>query len=157
MLVTYHDDLAICLEHKVIGTIIQSAYVRHLLAIPAKGEIQSPIGIVAHQGDVTTATDTSIACCNNFSIGLYGDPVSYFDTAKVGRELAISTEGGIRRPIRVIADQGKITIAAACHHDLAIGLDRDRGNIFLFWPGRSDTGNNSPIPTKRCVQADRKS
>ena len=82
--------------------------------------------------------DAGTSCDHDLAIGVHCDGQRVVHVAEVGGLRAVVREGGIERPVRVVAGQREVPVIGAGNmhdvgtshdHDLAVGLERDGGGV----------------------------
>ncbi len=124
-----HDDLAVGLQGQSKG-LINTAEVGGHLAVDAEGRIEATIRVVACEREVTVARGKGPSYRDDLAVCLKPDGRRQIIAAKVSGHDTPRAEGGIERPVRVVAHEGEVAPApdcstpGSCRHDLAVLLKR---------------------------------
>src|SRR5262249_46684388 len=123
------DDLAIPVDGHAVGAIIQGANGSRQHAGPAKGGVETPVGVIADESEVVGAPDVAIAGDDDLAVAVDGDASGHVIAGTdVGGYLSCSVKGGVETAVGVVPDHGKIIVgcragARAGNDDLAVAVD----------------------------------
>src|SRR5207247_2273317 len=118
-------DLAVGLPGDREGRVVVAVEVGRHLAARAEGRIETPVRVVAGEGEVRVAGGLRLAGSDQLAVRLQHEREGRVVVpGEVGRHLAARAKGRIQTPVRVVAGEGEVLVAGGLrltgHDDLPI-------------------------------------
>jgi hypothetical protein len=130
---TRDDELAVGLEGEGMGPATSAPpEPGEDYAVSAEGRIPTPVGVIAHEGNIRRAGKAAgrfgLPDGHSLAVRLYGQGKRFLKPAldHIRQHPALPAKGRILTPVGVVADERKVSrplrIGAPRHHDLAVRL-----------------------------------